>query len=78
MSLLVLDVQLVLQFCLFLSDKVWLFDDFMIILHNICQILINRSYKKLLASATALETSVQFFSVFCEVLFFIRVISTEW
>ena len=45
MFLLLLVVHLVLQFRLFLNDAVWLFDDSMVILHKICQILMNCSYK---------------------------------
>ena len=42
---LLLVVKLVLQFRLFLSDKVWTFDDSVTILHNICQIPMNCLHK---------------------------------
>ena len=45
MSLLWFDVQLVLQFRLSLIDEVWLLDDSMMMLHNICQILMNCTYE---------------------------------
>ena len=41
---LLLVVQLVLQFRLFLSDKAWTFDDSMIVLHRICKFLMNCPY----------------------------------
>ena len=56
MSLLLLDVQLTQQFCLCLIDKMKLFDDSMIILHNTCQILTNCTKEQLLASVTATGT----------------------
>ena len=68
MSLLLLDVQLFLQFRLSLIDEVYLFDDSMIILQNACQNLINCLHENLLASATLSVNFRKFFSVSCKVL----------
>ena len=60
MFLFLLVVQLVLQSRLFPIDEVLMFDDSMIILHKICQLLMSCPYNLLLAFVTVQEISVNF------------------